>query len=385
MSIDLVEEIKKLIYKQKEGSHWDFKQSYNNKAVDLVHDIICLANCPFYSGERYLIFGVDDNYNIVGLSENNNLVQAKVINTLKNARFAGGVFPDISVEKIKIESKDIKVIVIPDKPQERPYYLEAQYPKLADKNRTIHAGTIYNRIRDTNTAINEVASTVAIEKMWRQRFGIDLPPKQRMLQYLLNFNGWSQIGEDKECYYYTEFPEFTIQKPAEPCNEVRALESWVRFALAPNSYVYKVEFRYHQTPLHVEAVLSYDDWRSYYPEPENTEALRKFGDIVLYYYLNENNFKFNYLQFLQRRHLSHINQFNQGREGLLPLLIFKDKNEKDQFVSYLCESFSHKDIEAIEVRDDFKSDSKEKDINQMKLCKFAFDKCLEWRKTSVFN
>lgn len=387
MNTNIAEIVTNLLSKQKEGDYWDFKQSYNDDPVRLVHDIICLANNPYYSGERYLIYGVDDKkYEVVGLDQDN-ITQSKFIDILKNAGFAGGVFPSISVEKIQINNNYIKVIVISDIPQERPYYLAKPYysKKNKKKDTKIQAGTIYSRIRDTNTSISAVASTVQIEKMWRQRFGIDSAPKQRMLQYLLNFKGWSQIGEDEECYYYNEFPEFTIQKPAEPCNEVSAQESWVRFALAPNSYVFKVEFRYHQTPLHVEAVLSYDDWLSYYPKPENTEVLRKFDDIVLYYYLNENNFKFNYLQFLQRRHLNHTNQFNQGREGLLPLLIFKDKNEKDQFVSYLCDNFSHKDLEAIKVRDDFKSDSKEKDINQMKLCKFAFDKCLEWRKTSVSN
>ncbi len=58
----------------------------------MVHDIICLANNPCYSGERYLIYGIDDKkYEIVGL-EQDNIIQSNFIDILKNAMFAGGVF-----------------------------------------------------------------------------------------------------------------------------------------------------------------------------------------------------------------------------------------------------------------------------------------------------
>ena len=60
MNTNIAEIVTNLLSKQKEGDYWDFKQSYNDDPVRLVHDIICLANNPYYSGERYLIYGVDD-------------------------------------------------------------------------------------------------------------------------------------------------------------------------------------------------------------------------------------------------------------------------------------------------------------------------------------
>lgn len=48
-----------LIASGKEGVYWDFKQEYSQEAkvIDLIHDIICLANAD-HDGDRYLIFGV---------------------------------------------------------------------------------------------------------------------------------------------------------------------------------------------------------------------------------------------------------------------------------------------------------------------------------------
>ena len=54
------EEILNLIQSNKEGEYWDFKVSYTNNTVDLLHDIICLSN-NLENREAYLIIGIADN------------------------------------------------------------------------------------------------------------------------------------------------------------------------------------------------------------------------------------------------------------------------------------------------------------------------------------
>ena len=37
-------EIAELIERKAEGSYWDFKQEWHSNNVDLLHDIVCMAN-----------------------------------------------------------------------------------------------------------------------------------------------------------------------------------------------------------------------------------------------------------------------------------------------------------------------------------------------------
>ena len=41
---DLKNEILELIERHTEGEYWDFKQQWHSNNVDLIHDIICMAN-----------------------------------------------------------------------------------------------------------------------------------------------------------------------------------------------------------------------------------------------------------------------------------------------------------------------------------------------------
>ena len=53
----------------KEGDYWDFKQQHHSNPVDLVHDIISLANSTRHQGDRYLIIGIDDEYELIGVQD----------------------------------------------------------------------------------------------------------------------------------------------------------------------------------------------------------------------------------------------------------------------------------------------------------------------------
>lgn len=104
---------------KKEGVYWDFKQEHYNNTVDFLHDVICLANAR-HDGDRYLIFGIGDNATIEGLSSLKK--QADIIDTLRNAHFADDIFPDITLEDIIIDDKNLQILIIKNTTS-KPYYL----------------------------------------------------------------------------------------------------------------------------------------------------------------------------------------------------------------------------------------------------------------------
>jgi hypothetical protein len=131
-------------------------------------------------------------------------------------------------------------------------------------------------------------------------------------------------------------------------------------------------------------VLSYDDWRDYYPIPYNTQILEQFGDEgPLFYYYLENTFRFNFLQFLQKERL-HFHSPIKASRTYPPLVIFKNKNEVTAFVDYLCANFSEKDIKEQYARDDFKSRTKEADIQRIKLCRLVETELPKWRTPETY-
>ena len=51
--------ISRLINRKAEGTYWDFKREHHSNNGELIHDVLCLANTK-HTGDRFLIFGVDD-------------------------------------------------------------------------------------------------------------------------------------------------------------------------------------------------------------------------------------------------------------------------------------------------------------------------------------
>ena len=108
--IDLAETIERLIATKKEGDYWDFKLEPHTKAGDLIKDIICLANTPRHAGDRYIIFGVDDSGSVVGLPSASHRTQADIVNTLSNAGFAGGNYPDVYLHEVELQDCQLEVL-----------------------------------------------------------------------------------------------------------------------------------------------------------------------------------------------------------------------------------------------------------------------------------
>lgn len=209
----LARTVQSLIDLGKEGDYWDFKREFTTKAA-FIHDVLCLANESSYKGDRYLVFGVNNDRTLAGIKFKH--TQANIIDILRNANFSSNTFPDVYLKDITLSGKEITILIIKDKPEDRPYYLEKSYTstkQVGNKTVTVNAGAIYTRIRDSNTPKDATASRFEVEKMWRQRFGIDSTPLERITQYLLDFDGWMKREDDDEegvFWHYESFPEFTI-------------------------------------------------------------------------------------------------------------------------------------------------------------------------------
>lgn len=320
--------IEELIKSKREGDFWDFKEKpYDNKA-SLLHDILCLSN-SLHRGNRYLIIGVSDPSEgalIIGLGieDVNRKKQADYIDFLSNKNFAGDSRPEIEMHTIKIDEKEIDVIIIFDRP-EKPYYLLNDY---SDGEKHVKANYIYTRTIDRNTPIDRSADIGIIEKMWKQKFGIDQSPLERMKQLLLKPQLWSNLNLDNDKpIYCRDFPEFHMEY-SQP--ERKGNEGFGYFYLDEQLSFGKICFKYHSTTLFEMEYVSCDGLRVYLPVPKIGNIAVDEGQIYFYYI--ENSLEGALLVFLNAGELDRL---STGRNNYNPFLIFKDESEHKEFEDYV--------------------------------------------------
>ena len=129
--------VNRLIAKKREGVYWDFKAIPHENSAYLLHDIISMANCN-HDGDRYLIIGVNDpskNCTIKGLSSNtpNRCKSNHLASLLMGKAFAGDFRPEVDLETIVIDNKEVDIIIIKNKPH-KPYFLTKPVKdKIKDK------------------------------------------------------------------------------------------------------------------------------------------------------------------------------------------------------------------------------------------------------------
>ena len=169
-----------LIGRRGEGVYWDFKFKHHTNNWELIHDVLCLANAE-HDGPRFLVFGVKDgDFSVHSIIEQDSRrrTQAGIATLFRdNARkFFQSRFPTFHLREIEIHGALVDVLVIEDEPK-KPYYLVERVGRLL-------AHHIYTRVCDTNTAINAAAQPHEIERMWRERFGLDEPAFERAKRLL---------------------------------------------------------------------------------------------------------------------------------------------------------------------------------------------------------
>lgn len=197
------------IIEENESNHLDFKQEFHKDNVNLIHDILCLANSP-HGGNRYIVYGVSDKKELVGITGERKITQADLIQLLRGCGLNRDLHNHIQLRDVFLDGNIFYILEIEDVPY-KPFFLTQSYPKK-NHSKQLQPGSIFTRNSDRNTPIDSTASDDEVEIMWRQRFCLDQPPLKRFEKYLDDIENWeaanSSTGYSE--YYYKPFPEFRI-------------------------------------------------------------------------------------------------------------------------------------------------------------------------------
>ncbi len=323
--MNLEPEILSLIESKREGDYWDFKQEPHDNKASLLHDILCLSN-SLHRGNRFLIYGVSnpkEGTEVVGLikEQNGRKTQVQFIDFLRTKPFSGDCRPEIELHTLEIRGREIDVLIIFDNPL-KPYYLTEDY---RDKDKNVKANSIYTRTNDTNTPIDKSADVGVIEKMWRQRFGLDLSPLERMKLLLLQPKDWFKDIGNKPYAYHLDFPEFRIE-----FSEVH--EFWEVFSFFftnEKSYLGTATFKYHSTTLFELGYMYCDEMRIELSVPKTAYVKLKNSENWFYYY-NLEELDGIFLHFMTNG-LTHLH----SRSSAFPFVLFNNEAQFKKFIEYL--------------------------------------------------
>ena len=256
--------LKDLIARGGEGVYWDFKRKHHTNKGDLIHDVLCLANAE-HAGPRFLIFGVDDaNFSLHDIKgSDGRRTQADIAGLFRDnaAKFFQSRFPTFHLRETAIDGTLVDVLVIEDEPK-KPYYLVENIEK-------VRAHHVYTRVCDTNTPVNASAQPHEVERMWRERFGLDAPALERARRCLEAPDAWTLREENGfVCCHHGVFPEFTL-RAASAESEIGSNQEWTRGEIATDdNHAIWFELRCHQTILRRIHNVSFDNRKKSMVAPE---------------------------------------------------------------------------------------------------------------------
>lgn len=246
-------------------SEWlDFKEKFHVNNVEMLHDILCLANSYSYvETDRYLVFGIKNDKSICGVeADSNRKTNANVQDLMRQSNLNR-----VPTVRLCVENRSghiVAILEIKNRP-DKPFFVTKD--KTSGKS-VLRAGVVYTRLGDTNTPLKESAPEEHIELMWRERFGLGLAPLARLYRLLDEKENWVTVGGESYLYH-KEFPEFTI-RDGETLNE-NFVEPWTRKFPDPHAYSYHVEIRYLTTVLKKTLFISCDGGRYSIPAPKRVD------------------------------------------------------------------------------------------------------------------
>lgn len=338
-----MDEILELISLKQEGAYWDFKRAWHDSNMDLLHDIICLAN-NLVNRDCYIIIGVDEetDYSICDVSDDPNRKNTqKLVDFLKDKEFAGGIRPTVLVKSYHIKSSTIDVIVIKNT-FDTPYYLIESYQGVFKNN-------IYTRVMDTNTPKNKSADIDKVEYLWKKRFRLLESPLARV-EYLLKApENWSKSPiESTDTMYYTYAPEYRIVSVED--EHRNGYEYYLFSQTDPRPHWYYTHIFYYSTILEsfLEIAMDGGRWRAIAP---NRSAI----------YENGNHFsecKAYYGYYIRDSLRYHLHLFLAGddkdsydySEYMSVILLFDSDDERIQFENYVSQNLDEFDKVFVEQK-----------------------------------
>lgn len=208
VSMVSMESINDLLAKPEDEYH-DFKDQWYKQydKAELIKDIFSFVNTNHHK-DCYLIIGVDDNHEVTGVEDDpNRLNTQKLTDYLHSLPIANSHTPKVIVQSIEVSDHTIDIIVIKDTNDVPVYLDENKQPK---QSKCIHAGQIFARENDTNTSIDKSASDYLVERLWKKRFGLDLPIQQQYISKLKDVNNWEYFETDKIGFLYTVDPDYCM-------------------------------------------------------------------------------------------------------------------------------------------------------------------------------
>lgn len=344
--MSLKQKILEIINKKYESKHWDFKQKWHDNNVDLVHDIICLANNETTS-DSYIIFGIDDSGTVCGTTERKKL--ADIVDILRNsAKFFAHNIPEIDLFSFSHNGEQIDVLIILNT-KNTPYYLSEDFQYNGSK---LKSGHIYSRTNDRNTPKNKQADPYVIEMLWRKRFGIDLTVKDKLDHLLLETDNWQSFhgNEPKtalmnyENVVHIYFPEFRIEvaeRDELPFTNYTC-EGYCHYYQDPNVGKFPINIFYNSTKIREIQFMVVDGGRELILQPRISHF--DFSDInkaVGYYYYFKNSTEWllfglisnNTFEVTSNRTRGMIN--NNGNWSV----VFDDENDKNKFEEWARPKF----------------------------------------------
>lgn len=335
-------EIVDLIEKKQEGSYWDFKKQWYKtdenakKTEDLLHDIICMAN-NLTNNDGYIIIGVneDEDYRINDISEDPNRKNTqKLVDFLKDKKFAGDIRPVVKVENIQLDEGVIDVIVVTND-NNTPYYLKETYGKVL-------ANHIYTRIQDTNTPKDRSADIDKVEFLWKKRFGLTTNILEKMELYISDAANWTNGPFGENYKFYNLFPEFTISYDL----EYDPNHQYVFYAF--NQYDITVYFRqlklkYHQTLLKVIEAVSIDGGRFFTPCPSTDRiVIDNTQEEIFIKFFEKDSFLFKLSNFFYQQ--DRKQEFVMARNKFFKIvLLFENEVERFEFKNYVQTNWCNKE------------------------------------------
>ena len=321
--LSLNEEVTNLIRLRQEGSFWDFKKQWYTNKSDMLHDIICMSN-NLSNRTAYIIIGIDEqqDYSIVDVScDPNRKNTQKLVDFLKDKKFAGGIRPVVHVESLHCSNGVIDTIVI-ENSSNTPFYLTAQYEG-------VRASSIYTRVMDTNTPIDKSADINHIEQLWRKRFHLDDTPIEKFHYYLRSPDDWNTIQDDNMGYFYKYSPEYTIT--CEKDESADGYEYYIFGQVNTNPSWWLITLRYHQTAIEQFQGIALDGGRSFVIAPRRAYDLLN-TDVSSFGFYIQNDLRYRLLEFYHRKETSEEHSY---RGYMRAIVVFRSEHEYKSFLNYV--------------------------------------------------
>lgn len=328
MQGNIEEKIYKLACKRTEGDYWDFKQEWHKDNERLLHDILCFAN-TVHGTDCYIIIGVSDDGEIIGLNDENRVKQVAILDLLSNTVFAGDNTPEIKVETIKIDDKEIDILTVFNS-YNVPFYLK----KKSKRYSNIKEGYIYTRIGDKNTPISQNANMQQIEMLWKKRLGLTQPPLNQIVIRLQNKSEWV---ENNGTHYNIYKPEFKLVEEYDDDEYDRRSGEFYVYSQTNSKFMYKnLKIMCNETVLEHFQLVILDSGRFKTPIPTWGYVGRDQWGI---------NHKYSYKYYLKDSIAYELQQFFFDDEDMEEVyakrnldevvLYFENEEEKFSFESYV--------------------------------------------------